>query len=193
MSRSLRLALLIIVGIIIYAYGFAVTQVNLAELDSPDRQASLARIIRALARPDFIEFDQEEIVAEAPIYVPCPTDLSLVGEAATGGDVPYLVVEPPCADPEAEIRVDGFNMVPNSSGPLNFIPPSGVSLQLARVETDGAGTFSQQVELRDREAEEPQLLRAITRRNVGAPRLSQNGKDTIDKIIETVFMALLAT
>jgi phosphonate ABC transporter permease subunit PhnE len=42
-------------------------------------------------------------------------------------------------------------------------------------------------------SEDPQLLRAVTRRNVGAPKLSQNGIDTINKIIETVFMALLAT
>ena len=52
MNRSLRLGLFIIIGIVIYAYGFTVTQVNLDELDSPARQESLTRIIRALARPD---------------------------------------------------------------------------------------------------------------------------------------------
>src|SRR5687767_15504291 len=31
------------------------------------------------------------------------------------------------------------------------------------------------------------------RRNVGIPRFSQNAKDNLEKIIETVFLALLAT
>jgi hypothetical protein len=58
MNRSVKLGLFIIVGIIVYAYGFSVTQVNLEELGMPARQEALTRIIRALAHPDFIEFDQ---------------------------------------------------------------------------------------------------------------------------------------
>ena len=190
MNRSLRLALFIIIGIVIYAYGFTVTQVNLDELDSPARQESLTRIIRALARPDFLEWEQEEVTVERPIYVPCPDGGAPEPTVDTAG--PYMLA-PACAAPESEIGVEGFNFAPNSTGPLNFIPPSGVSLQLDRIETDGAGHFQTTVELRDRTSDEPQHLRAITRTNVGWPHLSQNGKDTIDKIIETVFMALLAT
>lgn len=190
MTRSLRLALLIIIGLVIFAYGFSVTQVNLEELDSPARQESLTRILRALARPDFLEWEQEEVTVETPIFVPCPAGDVPATEVDTAG--PYMIA-PPCAAPESEIRVEGYNFAPNSTGPLNFIPPSGVSLQLGRIETDGAGHFATTVELRDREAEEAQHLRAITRTNVGWPHLSQNGEDTIDKIIETVFMALLAT
>ena len=191
-NRSLLLGLLIVVGIIIYAYGFTVTQVNLAELDSPDRQQSLTRILRALARPDFIEFEKVEVTVETPIFVPCPADGVEPSPAPVAGE-PSMVVSPSCADPKQEIVVEGFNFAPNSAGPLNFIPPSGVSLQLAKIETDGVGYFKTTVELRDRVSDEPQLLRAITRQNVGWPHLSQNGRDTIDKIIETVFMALLAT
>jgi phosphonate ABC transporter permease subunit PhnE len=64
---------------------------------------------------------------------------------------------------------------------------------MGRIETDSSGYFQMTIELRDRTSEEAQLLRAVTRRNVGQPHLSRNGADTIDKIIETVFMALLAT
>jgi phosphonate ABC transporter permease subunit PhnE len=191
MNRSLRLGIFIVLAIVVYAYGFTVTQVNLEELGSPARQESLTRILRALARPDFVEFDQEEIVVERPIFVPCPA----TGEPpapAVDPSGPYMEA-PTCAEPESEILVKGYNFAANTTGPLNFIPPSGVSLQMARIETDGSGNFSQVVELRDRVSEEAQYLRAITRKNEGWPRLSQNGRDTIDKIIETVFMALLAT
>ena len=43
----------LIAAVLIFAYGFQVTQVNLEELGSETRQQSLARIMRALARPDF--------------------------------------------------------------------------------------------------------------------------------------------
>jgi phosphonate ABC transporter permease subunit PhnE len=191
MFRRIGLIFAIILAVVIYAYGFEVTQVNLEELGSPTRQQSLARIIRALAKPDFLEYEQEEFVVEQPIYVPCPAG-GAPEVAPPDTDAPYLEA-PACAEPESEITVIGHNFAPNTVGPLNFIPPSGVSLQLARIETDGSGNFALTVELRDRTAEEAQYLRAVTRRSVGAPHLSQNGRETIFKILETVFMALLAT
>ncbi len=192
MKRSLSLAIGIILAFVIFAYGFQVTQVNLAQLGSPTRQESLTRILRALARPDFITYDQQEFQVETPIYVPCPPGGAPPAPTVDAG-VPYMALTPPCADPGAPITVEGFNFEPNTVGPLNFIPPSGVSLQMARIETDGSGHFVAMVTLRDRTSDEAQHIRAVTRRNMGAPYLSKNGTDTIDKIIETVFMALLAT
>ena len=192
MRRSLLLGLAIVVGIVILAYGFTVTQVDLTELGSATRQESLARIMRALARPDFFVFEQEEFQVETPIYVPCPAGGAAEPTIPQSSE-PYMVVSPPCAEPGATVTVEGFNFAPNTSGPLNFIPPSNVSLQIGRIETDRSGHFNLTVKLRDRASDEAQLLRAITRRSFGLPQLSQNGIDTIDKIIETVFMALLAT
>ncbi|MEM7125817.1 MAG: ABC transporter permease subunit [Chloroflexota bacterium] len=189
--RRLLIWLIVIVALVVYAYGFQVTQVDLQELGSETRQASLARIMRALARPDFIEYDQEEFIVETPVYIPCPT--SGVPEVTIPADGPYMVMTPTCADPESAVSIEGFNFAPNTEGPLNFIPPSGVSLQMGKITTDANGRFALNVELRDRVNEEPQLLRAVTRRSIGSPHLSQNGIDTIDKILETVFMALLAT
>jgi phosphonate ABC transporter permease subunit PhnE len=192
MLRALTLAATIIVALVIFAYGFAVTQVDLKELGSLTRQESLARIIRALARPDFLNYAQEEFVVETPISVPCPPD-SLPTQPEPAPGEPFMIVTPPCADPSTTVTVEGFNFAPNTTGPLNFIPPSGVSLQLGRIETDGSGHFVLTTKLRNRTSDDLQLLRAVTRRNVGLPHLSKNGIETLNKIVETVFMALLAT
>ncbi|MCB0051599.1 MAG: hypothetical protein KDE24_18875, partial [Caldilinea sp.] len=61
MKRSLTIALLIVAAFVIFAYGFSVTQVNLEELGQESRQQALTRILRALAHPDFIAFDQEQV------------------------------------------------------------------------------------------------------------------------------------
>lgn len=72
MKRAFLIILAVVSVIVIYAYGFYVTQVDLGELGSPTRQESLTRIMRALAHPDFVEYDQAPIEVNTPVYVPCP-------------------------------------------------------------------------------------------------------------------------
>ncbi len=150
MNRSVKLGLFIIVGIIVYAYGFSVTQVNLEELGMPARQEALTRILRALAHPDFFDFDQVEVeVQDADL---CALSGRWHAGSAAGRHRRTLF------DRRTDLRrrrrrkcvVEGHNLLPNADGPLNFIPPSGVSLQLDRIETDGNGFFSIMVELRNR-------------------------------------------
>lgn len=191
-KRPFVLIVGMIAAVLIFAYGFQVTQVNLEELGSEARRQSLARIMRALARPDFLQFEEQETTVDAPIFVPCPEGVAPepVTTTAEGG---AALISPSCAAPGEVVTIEGQGFPIGSSGVLNFIPPSGVSLRLANIEAGALGGFTLDVEMRDRESQEPQLLRAITRQNVGWPTLSQNGRDTIAKIIETVFMALLAT
>lgn len=191
-NKSIITALIVLMVLIVYAYGFEVTQVNLETARQPRRQESFVRILRALAHPDIFTYEQSEVVVDAPIVVGCPTGgVSLPEPDKTG---PYMLVTPGCAEPKAEITVEGFNFAPNVSGPINFIPPSNVTIQLGNFQSDSAGHFKSTVILPNRQpVPEPQTIRSITRANVGGPKLSRNGRDTWGKIVETVFLALLAT
>ncbi len=189
--KSVGLGAAIAAALVIYAYGFQVTQINLEEAREPRRQTQLTRILRALAQPDILAYDKEEFQVNAPIQIPCPAGGPALPAPDTGG--PYMVLTPPCAGPGSEITVEGFNFEPNTTGPLNFIPPSGVSLQMGQIQTDASGHFRLTAKLPKRSSEEIQSIRGVTRRNVGAPHLTQNARDTWDKIVETVFLALLAT
>jgi len=103
---------------------------------------------------------------------------------------------PACADPQSKAIVEGYNFKPFSTGPLNFKPADSefdVSLQLASVDADEDGHFSVEVQMRNRPNDKVQEIQFITRRNVGAPTLTQTSYDTWDRIVETVFLALLAT
>ncbi len=189
--RSIGLGLAVLVGLIIYAYGFQVTQVNLDETRSPRRQEQLVRILRALARPDIIEYDKQEFEVNSPIRVPCPS--GELGLPETDRSGPHMVITPPCADPGDEIHIEGFNFEVETEGPIFFIPPSEVRLQMGTVKTDESGHFETVVKLPKRPSEEVQYIRVVTRRNVGAPHFTKTARDTWEKIIETVFLALLAT
>jgi phosphonate ABC transporter permease subunit PhnE len=195
--RSLRTGLLVLLVLIVFAYGFEITDIDLEQLRSVQRQQSLQRVTRALARPDIFEFEQEEQIAMAPVYVPCPADGSIPEVPAPDTSGPYLTVTPACAEPEQTVTVEGFNFFPNASGPVRFVPGSDPSnpVQLGNVtaRTDANGHFSTTLELPDRPSEDVQYIRATMRRNIGFPRFTETAHTTWEKIVETVFLALLAT
>jgi phosphonate ABC transporter permease subunit PhnE len=186
------MGLFVVIAILVFAYGFQVTSVNFEKTREERRLTQLQRIIRALAHPDIFEYEEEEVFVEAPFWMPCPATQPEVPEPDTSGE--YIVVDPQCEDAGATIIVEGYNFIPGVRGPINFIPPSGVSLTMGNFEADETGYFQEEVKLPTRQpVEEAQTIRAISRQNVGSPHFSAVARATWDKIIETVFLALLAT
>ncbi len=194
--KSIQLGLVVLAGLLVYAYGFQITKVDLEDLRSERRQESMVRVLRALAKPEIFAYDQEQEVVNFPIYVPCPANGNpTIPEPET--TEPYLVITPTCANAGEAVHVEGFNFAPNTTGPLRFVPGSDpantVALGRDNVETDDAGHFTFEMTLPNRLSEDVQYIRAILRRNVGTPHLTKTAYDTWEKIVETVFMALLAT
>lgn len=194
--RSIRLGLAVLAGLLVYAYGFQITRVDLEDLRSERRQESLARVMRALAKPEIFEYEKKEEIVNSPVYVPCPADgIFSLPESDMSG--PYIVITPACANPDEVVQVEGFNFAPNTTGPLRFVPGSDpantVAIGRDNVKTDDDGYFIHEMILPDRLSDDVQYIRATLRSNVGMPRLTKTAYDTWDKIIETVFMALLAT
>jgi phosphonate ABC transporter permease subunit PhnE len=194
--RSLQLGLAILAVLFIYAYGFQITKVDLEDLRSERRQESMARVLRALARPEIFAYEQQEEVINAPVYVTCPAS-GTPSVQEPDKSKPYLVITPVCAEPGEIVQVEGFNFAPNTTGPLRFIPgndPSNVvEIGRANVETDSEGHFIFDFTLPERPSDDVQYIRATLRQNVGAPHLTKTAYDTWEKIVETVFLALLAT
>ena len=191
--RSLGIGFLVIIVIIIYAYGFQVTDVNFATIRSEDRLIQLRRVLRALVKPDILEYETEETDIEVPFYLPCPEgkDIQL---PEPDKNEPYILPSVPCAAAKETITIEGFNMLPDSKGPLNFITASGVKKQLGNFQTDSKGYFLLEIKIPTRQpVEEAQHLRATTRLEVGSPMFTRTAKATWSKIVETVFIALLAT
>lgn len=190
--KSIGLGLGILVALIVYAYGFKVTKVNFAETSSEVRLTQLTRILRALAHPDIIEFEQDETDINAPIYLPCPEGGVELPEPDKSG--PYLVTDVACIESKETVTVNGYQLPPGSKGPINFITASGAKIQLGNFNVDRDGTFQASVQMPTRQpVAEAQYIRATARVQIGAPKLTETALVTWDKIIETVFLALLAT
>ena len=195
--RSLSVGLITLLILVVYAYGFQVTKVNLEELKSEQRQSSLQRVTRALARPDLFEYDQTEVVVNYPILTPCNPDGTLPSAPEHAEGEPYMIITPGCAEPGSTIQVEGFNFGPNMDGSVRFVPgndPNNIlSLGKDVVIMDNDGYFKLSMELPVRPSDDVQYIRTRVRTNVGTPHFTQTAKDTWEKIIETVFLALLAT
>ena len=190
--RWLIIVGVIVVVIVVYAFGFSVTDVNFETTRDEVRLTQLTRILRALAHPDILEYEQIEQDVDLPFHLPCPPGGAPPISVDTRGA--YIVVSPACAGPKETVTIEGFKFLPNAAGPVNFVTQSGVKLQLGSFETDSRGSFSIKGKLPNRQPiEEAQTIRATARQNVGAPRISRTGGLVFEKIVETVFLALLAT
>ena len=190
----MKVALTIIGLIILYAIGFSVTKVNLEETKSEVRQKQLIRIIRALVQPDLFTYDTVDTLIQTKILAPCS------GNAYTGIPVdstissPYLTLSTYCANPGEAITVEGFNFEESEQVFVQFIPPNGVKLTLGQADTDKNGHFKLDTKIpKNRESDQPQTIQVKTSVYAGNIKISGTLKDTWDKIVETLFLALLST
>ena len=176
--KSIQLGLAVLAGLLIYAYGFQITRVDLEDLRSERRQESLARVMRALAQPEIFEYEQTEEVINSPVYVPCPANgVHHCREPDKSG--PYLVITPACAAPGETVQVEGFNFAPNTDGPLALCPrqvtqPTWLRLGVITWKPMMTGTSSLTWTLPKRPSDDVQYIRATLRRNVGTPHFTKN-------------------
>ncbi len=192
-KKSLGVGLAVALGLIIFAYAFQVTNVNFATTRDEVRQVSITRVLRALAHPDLIEYEVSELIVEMPFYLPCPDSGTPALPEVVAGE-PTIVANVSCGVAFEMVTIEGFNMPANVTGPISFVTSSTVKKQLANFQTDGDGYFINEVVLPNRQpVAEAQAIRATVRTNIGAPTWSANAVATWDKIIETIFIALLAT
>ncbi len=194
--KSVRNGLYFALAMLFIAYAFQVTKIDLTEFRKPTRVASWTRALRALAKPEIFEHEKAETIVNAPIYLPCPEGQtpSLPAPDTTG---PYLVL-PPCGAPGETITIEGFNFPPGAIGPIGWVPNSDPNYDLMlrpeNIKVDSKGYFTYQFKLpTDRLSNDIQHIRVVARQNVGAPKWSENARLTWEKIVETVFMAFLAT
>ncbi len=195
---SFRTFLIVIGIIIIYAYGFQVTKIDLEKPKEERRQTQLTNIIRGLAQPRLLEYEEERVEINAPVLMPCDEQVPIPPVDKSGR---YLELDPNCVELGGEVVVSGYNFEPGETVFLFFIPPAAsiheqIELRLADepIEVDSQGQFSYVAKMKDdRPSDEPQTIRAVVKIRSGLPRPSDTLADTFDKVIETVFLALIAT
>ncbi|MCX6025669.1 MAG: phosphonate ABC transporter, permease protein PhnE, partial [Chloroflexi bacterium] len=107
-----------------------------------------------------------------------------------------IVTSVSCANPRDIIGIQGFGMAANSEVKISWLLPNGNQLFSKLARTDAKGSFQAQVEVRPINATldgKPSHLLAETSVPYGGLIPSQALKDVVNAILQTIFMALLAT
>ncbi|RME69424.1 MAG: phosphonate ABC transporter, permease protein PhnE [Chloroflexi bacterium] len=185
-----RSALLAVVIIAAYIYSFRVTELDLPRLVTDFPKA--VPILQDFLTPDVLARGEqtESYVINYP--VPCGSGQ----EAEIPDSGPRIVPSVPCSDPKTTITVEGFDLRPDTKVQLRWLLPDGRRLRSARATTDGNGHFNVEVEIRPivaaKEGNISQLEAELQWESTGLMP-SEALKITFAKIVETVFMALMAT
>jgi phosphonate ABC transporter permease subunit PhnE len=186
--------LLVIIVILVAAYAVDVTQINLEEPQDPKRQEVTIRVLRALARPDIFVFDEESRITNITVRMPCPDDAK--ASQVTIEDR-VVIMSPNCVNTTQEIvTLDGEGFRPRTGGIIRWYPPGVVETTraLSSFRTDANGNFSETFTFPDiRETEEVQRLEIDEKWRTGITGVSSTVKITFEKIIETIFLAFVAT
>jgi len=166
--RSLFIIIAILFAFVVYAFAFAKTDVSLDEIQSETRQEQLFRILRALAKPDLIRYDKEDLVVTADVQIPCTGSTPAPATPHESGAT--IAVDPNCSSPGDTMTVNGTGFEPGKRVDVNYIPISdfGVFLPVGRADVQEDGTFKLAFETPLRENDQPQQVEAITQTNVGS-------------------------
>jgi phosphonate transport system permease protein len=183
--RSWRFYVGVAVVLVAYTYGWRVTQISLGELW---RGAHLIQpFVVALASPDVVTRDQQIQKSTAPFYYggesPPP--------AAPSGDARLTVSKTTGAIGD-RVTATGEGFAPNRRGVLWWENQIGQRQQLGPFTTDAQGRFTLTFT-----APEVQGTRNTVSAEVvtgaGPLRLSQTLLVVLDRMVETIFLALMGT
>jgi len=185
-----RNAAIAVILVIVYAFSFNITEIDLPRLVTDFPKA--VPIITDFVTPELLARSEQiqSYVIDYP--VPCGSGQ----EAPIPQSGPRIVPSQLCSDPGEFITVEGFELRPNTDVRLRWLLPGDRRLRSVTATTNEQGYFSAEVEIRPIvEATDGEIsrLEAELQWEGGALAFSEALKITTAKMAETLFMALMAT
>lgn len=193
--QSTKFLAFLLVLLVVYAYGWRVTKINIPELG---RGAKFVRpFVVDLVRPDILSRSVQTQQVQLGMSIdPAVSPEDVVPPA--GG--PQVSVPTRISKVGSELTVTGRGFQPNASGKLFWVNPIGNPQQVGIFRTDAQGSFVTLItvpeafrgpEAGPRGAQ--QRLEVRVSWPVGSLRPSNTLALVFEKIIETVFLALMGT
>ena len=187
---SWRNFLFIIIGLAALAYGWRVTQVDFVSLvvNLPKSE----RIFTGLMQPDVVARVTETSSVQAPLQVGgVAAGQPSTAEIPGGGT---LTVSPSPVQPGAQLTITVSGARPNSDLNLLLVDALGAARPIRRNEkTDAGGNYTLTFALPPTVSTGEYQVRAEVATATGAWRFSETFLIALDKMVETIFLALMGT
>jgi phosphonate transport system permease protein len=204
-GRQLSLALpFLIIALVVYVIGWEVTDIKLIRLITD--VGDIKPLVSDLVQPALLERDIETQTAEAIFESPCSDSPPEKGSPSE--DEPYLIIlDETCGEVGDTLTIEGGNFWPSSRGQIWWINIAGEMKRRIRqegeylaFETDEEGRISPLTIVApepfgEARGKGPQRSRvqALLKREVGLLHLSGTFFLVVEKMMETLFLALMAT
>ncbi len=199
--RRLLWLVVFTVGLVIFAYGWTVTNIDLDVPQEERRQQNVGNALRELLSPNVFTQDYEVLIATTSFQIGCTEDFVTPIETATING-PIIEVEPGCGDAGDIVTVRGYDFASNGLARVNWIALDG-ERRIRQVDgtsednfnTAGSGAFEVQIEVPRIRGTigETHTIEVQGRFPVGFPRFSETSALVLNKMVETIFLALIAT
>jgi phosphonate transport system permease protein len=182
-----RIFIIILAVLAVYSYGWKVTEIEVGELF---RDFHLVKpLVRELAQPDLFTREKKEQVVEAPFFLSRKTSTPQETESAD----PRLVLSRQSGEISDRVAVHGLNLKPGQSGTLYWVNAIEQEFPLATFTTDASGAFEKDIIVPPTARGLRQTVKAEISWEEGAWQVSETLSLTFEKMVETIFLALMAT
>ncbi len=200
LSASLPLLAILIMG---YGIGWQVTQIDPSALTRHLERAS--SIIRPMFHPDFVSHREEQNTGWVPIEVPCGPNPP---PATNTTNNIQAVLSPDCGNPSDVLILQASGLWPDTQTQVVWVTPIGDRMPLGEnhtvtlyITTDAQGALATAIQVPPdalSAAPDPTLplehrVYLVQSQPLPGYELSKNGAYVIQGIVETLFLALMAT
>ncbi len=188
--RFLRNVILIVLAVVVYAYGWRVTEINLGTLVRD--AADIKPLVEDLFRPELFTREKKEVILKVQYPIPCPPIFSPQPASYEGIT---LEVKPACGATDT-VTITLRNARPHTLAHVKWEFPIGTSKLITQGTTDENGALRLSVP-----RPEPDIggeegihgIEVLLSWEEGPRRVSDMVKTVTEKMIETIFLALMAT
>jgi phosphonate transport system permease protein len=181
----------IVLIFVIYTYGWHVTEIDLVTLITDI--SDVKPIVTALVQPSILAQESFQEKQRTNLWVPCPASPDMVIVPSAEG--PTIELGQECASIGDTITAVGRGFNPNTEGTIRWVVVNSPSY-MARLTTDAAGGFEYTFTVPEVKVGADGLrcgVEFVALWSDGPLKPSMPLKLTIEKMIETIFLALMAT
>jgi phosphonate transport system permease protein len=185
-----KFLIIILAVLAVYSYGWKVTEIEVGELF---RDFHLVKpLVKELAQPDLFTREKKFQIVEAEFFLSQNHRENNPQESE--GTNPKLILSRQPGEISFTLTVRGLNLKPEQSGILYWVNAIEQEFPLGTFTTDSSGAFQKDITVVPPNARGVrQTVKAVLSWEEGGWQVSETLSLTFEKMVETVFLALMAT
>jgi phosphonate transport system permease protein len=173
----------------VYSYGWKVTEINLSNLV---RDFHLVKpLVKELVQPDLFSRKKQIQTTETEFFL--GRSFSRQEQLANHIKDGNLILSKKSGKIGDRLTIEGIDLKPDSEGTLFWVNEIEQEFPLEKFKTDSVGNFRKTITIPPSARGNRQVVKAVLISQVGSLQVSETLYLTFEKMVETLFLALMAT